>query len=315
MTEPIIATIDVLICTYRRPDLLIKTLDGIARCAARVGSVRAVVVDNDAALSARDAALQWATSAPITVTYLSQPQQNIALTRNMGLDHATAPWIALIDDDEVPDENWLESLLSAAQRYEADAVFAPVISEFDSSAPAWATQGTIFQRKRFATGTVIPQKETRTGNVLLRASRLAHDRFRFDRELGLSGGEDSEFFSRLATAGYRMVWCDEACVREWTPPARTTMNWVLKRAFRVGSVEAYNKRRFRRLGKASLEILKASIFLIQGTVLAMCWAPVSSARCVLAMRRAAFGAGFFYGLVAGPYKEYRISAVRKEVKS
>lgn len=315
MTEPLNATIDVLICTYRRPDLLIKTLDGIARCAARVGSVRAVVVDNDAAQSARDATLQWAAHAPIAVTYLSQPQQNIALTRNMALDHATAPWIALIDDDEVPDENWLESLVSVAQRYEADAVFAPVISEFDSNAPKWATQGTIFQRKRFPTGTVIPQKETRTGNVLLRASRLSQDRFRFDRELGLSGGEDSEFFARLATAGYRMVWCDEACVREWTPPSRTTMSWVLKRAFRVGSVEAYNKLRFRRFRQAALETLKAAIFVVQGVLFGLCWAPISSAQSMLALRRAAFGGGFFYGLLAGPYSEYRHTSSKKEIKS
>ncbi|MBB3222340.1 glycosyltransferase family 2 protein [Pseudoduganella umbonata] len=314
MTEATTAAIDVIICTYRRPELLIKTLAGIGRCAVGLGKVRVIVVDNDAAQSAREVTLQWAATAPVVVTYLVQPQQNIALTRNMGLDHANAPWIALIDDDEVPEENWLKSLISTAQQYDADAVFAPVIAEFASNAPDWATKGTIFQRKRFSTGTVVPLKETRTGNVLLRGARLQQDQFRFDRELGLSGGEDSEFFARLGKAGYRMVWCDEACVREWTPPARTTMNWVLKRAFRAGSVEAYNKRRFSHFRQATLKALESAIFVIQGTVLSVCWAPVSLTHSALALRRAVYGVGYFYGLCAGPYLEYRAASPRKEIQ-
>jgi succinoglycan biosynthesis protein ExoM len=305
--------IDVLVCTYRRPELLLKTLDGIERSAARIDGVRVVVVDNDAQQSARDATQQWAAGASIAVTYLSQPLQNIAHTRNVALDHATAAWIALIDDDEVPDENWLFSLLATAARFEADVVFAPVIPVFDSTAPAWVAHCTVFQRKRFSTGTVIPLREARTGNVLLRASRLAHDAFRFDPELGLSGGEDSEFFRRLHKANYRMVWCDEACVYETTPPSRTTKGWVLKRVFRVGSVEAYNKRRFRRYGQASIELLKSCIFVMQGLVMALCWAPISPGRSLQSMQRAAFGSGFFYGLIAGPYSEYRNAEGQKEI--
>lgn len=315
MTDSTLAVVDVLICTYRRPALLLKTLAGIERCAAAVGKVRAVVVDNDDQQSARDATLQWARDAAIDVTYLSQPVQNIALTRNMALDNATAPWIALIDDDEVPDTNWLSALLDAARQFEADVVFAPVIAEFDPGAPAWATQGTIFQRRRFSTGTVIALKEARTGNVLLRRARLAQDAFRFDPALGLSGGEDSEFFSRLSAAQYRMVWCDEACVREWTPPSRTTLGWVLKRAFRVGSVEAFNRRRRGNVRDTGVSTLKFSIIFVQGLLLTALWALPSRPRCARAMARAALGAGFFYGLLNGPYREYRSVGTQQGVAS
>ena len=312
MNERPAAVIDVLVCTYRRPDLLIRTLDGIARCAAGpgAGAVRVVVVDNDYLCSAGEAVRRWARSASVGVSYLSQPAQNISLTRNMGLAHATAPWIALIDDDEVPDPGWLAALMEAARRFDADVVFGPVISEFPDDAPAWARQGTLFQRKRFATGTVIPLKEARTGNVLLRAQRLAQDRFRFDPELGLSGGEDSEFFGRLSKAGYRMVWCDDACVREWTPPSRTRVAWVMKRAFRVGSVEAYNRRRFCHAQELCGAFVKFSLILAGGGMSAILWAPVSRARCIQSMRRTALGAGFYYGLLAGPYREYSSATVQ-----
>lgn len=312
MTDTDNALIDVLICTYRRPELLVKTLSAIERCATMVGKVRIVVVDNDAQHSAREVTQRWSALASVSASYLSQPIQNISLTRNMALSHATAPWIALIDDDEVPDDNWLCALLATAERFDADVVFAPVISQFDPGAPAWATEGAIFQRKRFPTGANVPLRETRTGNVLLRGARLAADAFRFDPELGLSGGEDSEFFARLAAAQYRMVWCDEACVREWTPPSRTTLSWIVKRAFRIGSVEAYNKRRFGRYREAGISAAKSSIFVAQGGLLAIFWAPLSSSRSVQGMRRAAMGAGFFYGLLAGPFAEYSAPAPRNE---
>jgi len=307
-----LAMVDVLVCTFRRPALLLKTLDGIERCAAKLGNVRIVIVDNDQAQSAREVVRHWALGAKAEVLYLSQPIQNISLSRNMALANATAPWIACIDDDEVPDEDWLISLLQTAESYEADVVFAPVVSEFHISAPAWAIEGTLFQRKRFDTGTVIPLKETRTSNVLLRTEMVANSAFRFDPALGLCGGEDSEFFARIAQANYRMVWCDEACVREWTPPNRTTLSWVLRRAFRIGSVEAYNRRRFRRYLDAGITGSKFFVFVVQGTLFMVFWLPFSSKRSVQAARRIALGAGYFYGLFAGPYLEYRVAVDRKE---
>lgn len=297
--------IDVLVCTYRRPELLNKTLVGIQHCAEHVGSVRIIVVDNDAEHSALEVVERWNTHAPVEVIYLAQPVQNISLTRNMALEHASAPWIALIDDDEVPDENWLSALLETAKKYNADIVFGPVIAQFGPAAPAWATTGMLFQRKRFATGEAVPLRETRTGNVLLRGARIAKDAFRFDPQLGLSGGEDTEFFSRLAQSGYSMVWCDNACVREWTPSSRTTLSWVTKRGFRIGSVEAYNLRRSARLGKLFLATGKILILFGVGIASGIICSFFSQPRAVRELKRAAYASGFLYGLINGPFEEYR----------
>jgi len=312
MSDTPIALIDVLVCTYRRPALLLKTLDGIARAAATLGPVRIVVVDNDHGQSARAPVAGWRAPATVhvdvAVSYFSQPVQNISLTRNLAFDHATAPWIAMIDDDEVPDPGWLAALLATAEGHGADVVFGPVIAEFDPGAPLWAKHGPVFQRRRFSTGTAVPLREARSGNVLLRASRLTPDGVRFEPVLGLSGGEDSEFFLRLHQRGYRMVWCDEACVREWTPPSRTNVPWLLTRTFRIGSVDAFNRRRQRRFGGVMVGLLKHSVFVVQGTLLAAVCAPFARTRCVHGLCRAALGAGYWYGLLVGPYQEYRQAA-------
>lgn len=300
--------IDVLICTYKRPSMLVETLEGVRRAASGIDSIRIIVVDNDEFESAREPAHQWQASSGIQLIYLSQPRQNISLTRNKALEHASAAWVVMIDDDEVPDMHWLHNLVATAKEHSADAVFGPVISVFEPNAPKWATHGALFQRKRFPTGTPLPQKEARTGNVLLRGALLAEERIRFDPELGLSGGEDSEFFARLGKAGRKLVWADEACVYEMTPPSRTRLAWVLKRGFRIGSVDGYQNLRTGDRRRTIVGAAKHFIFIVQGTAQTIIWAPFSSANCVNGMRRATMGAGYFYGLLGRPYSEYQTAS-------
>ena len=57
----------------------------------------------------------------------------------------------------------------------------------------------------------------------------------FDPEFALSGGEDQEFFTRLARAGKRFAWVDEAIAHGDVPDSRAGLCWLLKRAYSVGN--------------------------------------------------------------------------------
>jgi succinoglycan biosynthesis protein ExoM len=56
----------------------------------------------------------------------------------------------------------------------------------------------------------------------------------FDPAYGNSGGEDTDFFNRLASRGLQAVWCDEAEVYERIGSERMTAAWLLRRAFAGG---------------------------------------------------------------------------------
>jgi succinoglycan biosynthesis protein ExoM len=225
--------ISVCIATYRRPELLRALLDDLAR--QRRAPQEVVVVDNDEDGSAR-ATVDLARGAvpPFPIRYAIQPQKNIAVARNQSVALATGTWLAFIDDDERAPRTWLEQLAETADGLGADGVLGPVEPVLPAAAPAWLRRGRFYHWARMSTGTVVPIKLLRFGNVLLRAALLRTPAPPFDPDYGLTGGEDGDLLARLAQGGARLVWCDEAVVHEPVATPRLSLRWLLLRAMRGG---------------------------------------------------------------------------------
>jgi succinoglycan biosynthesis protein ExoM len=166
-----------------------------------------------------------------------QPKKNIALTRNMGVANATGEYIAFIDDDEYADPDWLSTLYAALHKYEADVVFGPVVGVLPNDAPEWIKEGGFFKGLNQPSGSLLIN-DGATGNVLLRAAALPDRLAPFNPKYGLSGGEDTDFFLRLRLSGAKLVWCNEAGVREIVTSDRMTVSWLIRRSFRGGQMFA-----------------------------------------------------------------------------
>ena len=227
------STVSVCIATYRRAERLAAVLDDLSRQTRLPDEV--VVVDNDATASARPVVEErLRQSAPFPIRYAVQPVKNISLTRNKTVELAGGDWLAFIDDDERAPPPWLAQLVEAAARDAADGVLGPVDPIVPLSAPAWIRRGRFYDFPRMATGAVIPPNRLRFGNVLVKGSWLRGAEEPFDPALGLTGGEDGDLLSRLVQRGARLVWCDEAIVREPVEPSRLSLRWLLRRALSGG---------------------------------------------------------------------------------
>jgi len=226
--------ITVCICTYRRATLLrrlLSTLEEQVTDGAFTFSV--VVVDNDAAQSARAVVAEASAAGHREIVYAHEPEKNIARARNRTLASARGEYVAFIDDDEFPSPRWLLQLLETSRAQNAAGVLAPVLAHFDVAPPAWLVRSGITDRPRHPTGTPIGLGDARTGNVLLERRLVAGVAEPFDVRFA-SGGEDVDFFRRMMEQGGRFVWCDEAVVYESVPPLRTTRGYYLRRALLRG---------------------------------------------------------------------------------
>jgi succinoglycan biosynthesis protein ExoM len=227
--------ITVCVCTFRRPALLARTLDGLAsQTTGGQFSYSIVVADNDADRSAEAAVYEFQIRAGTAVSYCIEARQNIALARNKALSQADGEWIAFLDDDEVPSQEWLLRLDAARRRLGCDGVLGPVVPYFDSAPPPWVIKGKFFDRPSHATGYELRWAECRTGNVLFRRDMLDSIEEPFRSHFN-TAGEDMDFFRRMIDRGRVFRWCGEAPVYELVPAARCTRSFLLKRALLRGS--------------------------------------------------------------------------------
>jgi glycosyltransferase involved in cell wall biosynthesis len=226
--------ITVCICTYRRPTFLKRLLEELQeQTTANRFTLSVVVCDNDVEHSAAAIVAAARQSASIEITYSWEPRKNIALARNKALAHAHGNFIAFIDDDEFPADDWLLKLMEACNEYRADGVLGPVRPHFESPPPSWVVRGRFCERPEHATGRRMPWDECRTGNVLFRKQILDGIAQPFTPEFG-TGGEDKDFFMRLTQQARIFVWCNEAVAYEAVPPSRCTRSYVMKRALLRG---------------------------------------------------------------------------------
>lgn len=230
----------VCICTYRRPELLLRLLESLERQVTRgLFTYSAVVVDNDVNRSAEAVVEPFRSRSKVAVEYCVEPEQNISLARNRAVAMAKGKYLAFIDDDEFPEETWLHNLLATCIRTKGDFILGPVEPHYETVPPAWVVKGRLCEREHFATGTRIRRPElTRTGNVLLVREICVEKEGPFDPSRGRSGGEDYEFFKWMLERGRTVYWCNEAPVHESVPPERTTRSYFLKRGLLRGSVTA-----------------------------------------------------------------------------
>jgi glycosyltransferase involved in cell wall biosynthesis len=192
-----------------------------------------VVADNDSNQSARSVVEEFARTATIDITYCVETHQNIALARNQAIRQCRGQFVAFIDDDEWPSENWLSLMIRTCEASHVDGVLGPVLPHFDGRPPAWIVSGRFCERQRFVTGHVVKWEESRTGNVLFRMSIVNGMTEPFDPRFD-NGGEDTDFFKRMTSRGRVFVWCDEAVVYETVPPHRLTRSYMLKRGLLRG---------------------------------------------------------------------------------
>lgn len=227
--------ITVCICTFKRPVLLRRLLNDLRQQDAQGRFTFSVVVcDNDSELSARAIVQEAVARTPaLAITYCNEPRQNIALARNRAVAHATGDFIACIDDDEFPEPTWLRQMLATCERTAAAGVLGPVRPYFDAAPPRWIAAGKFCERPEYPTGTIIHWSKSRTGNLLFRRSLLEGLGEPFREQFG-TGGEDVDFFQRLAARGARFVWCNEGVAYEFVPLARLTRSFMLKRALLRG---------------------------------------------------------------------------------
>lgn len=273
MSRPSRVAVGVL--TYRRPDLLLRLLPQLLDQLAALPddmSGQILVVDNDPECSAAIVARQFGS----TIRYISEPTPGIAAARQRCLSEAAEfDLLQFIDDDEEPADDWLSQMIGAWQEFGRPAAVAGrVVARYAGTPSPWIEAGGFFIRRAHPNGTALPAAPA--GNLLLDVAQVTRLGVCFDVDLGLRGGEDTQFTKQLVHRGGRIVFCDKAAIFDLVPAQRMTRRWVLRRAWFQGGVAAHLE--LRQLSGAPA-LLRRMWFILTG-----------SARSVVGLSKALLGA-------------------------
>jgi N-acetylglucosaminyldiphosphoundecaprenol N-acetyl-beta-D-mannosaminyltransferase len=236
----------ICVATYNRPAMLTKLLESI-NTADRPENLQLElrIVDNDKEGSARAAVDDFRKVAKDLgkINYTIEPRQNIAHARNAALELGPADAYVFVDDDEFVEKQWLTAFHDSDSRYDADAQFGGLIGILGKDSKRWMTRGRFYDRPAPPTGTPLDWTLTRTGNTLVRGKWLAERKFRFDPNLGRSGGSDSDLFARMEAQGATFCSCAESVVSEFVPANRASFKWLWMRFYRGGLTYEHTLRR------------------------------------------------------------------------
>jgi len=259
--------VSVCICTFKRPALLERLLENLQKQRTDgLFTYSAVVADNDPAQSAQQLVAELASTSAVPLKYCSESQPNIALARNKAVQYAEGDFIAFIDDDEFPTEDWLWNLFKTCMALGVDGILGPVKPSFESEPPKWVKRGKFFDRPTFETGYKVNWDEARTGNVLFKREILNSVDIPFRSEFA-TAGEDVDFFRRMIEKGHTFVWCNEAVAYEVVPASRCTRSYLLKRALLRGS--NFNKHPTDRFKNAAKSVIAVPCYTVALPFLAL----------------------------------------------
>jgi GT2 family glycosyltransferase len=240
----------VTIPTFKRPEQLIETVQSVAaQIASRHGVI--IIIENEAEnREGAQAATRYMAANGIVGLVIVVVKAGNCNAYNGGWrtvrDHfPNVKHLAVIDDDETADADWLEELMRVQAVTNADFVGGPQvpimpISVVPSSASALVHP--VFRPAYSKTGPVPVLYSS--GNLLL-ARRVIEDMpFPFlDPAFNFTGGGDADLYERARVKGFTFAWANAAILREPIPERRLQKDWLRARALRNGALSAIIERR------------------------------------------------------------------------
>jgi len=201
--------VSVVIATYARSKSLLRCLEALAAQTLPRDAFEVVVCDDGSPEPVAPTLAHF--EERIALTVVRKTRGGPAAARNEGARHASGQLLAFTDDDCIPEEDWLESLLGRLDRHPGHLIGGSIVNLLPDDPYATATQSiTSCVYDYYAR-----HPETRR---LYITANLAVPTIRFwvldgfSEQYQHAAGEDYDFCARWSEAGFPDVYAPEAAV-------------------------------------------------------------------------------------------------------
>ena len=235
--------VSVVLATYKRQDILQKTLESFSQLDCPALKWELWVVDNAGDPATEKVVQTWAEKLPINYLVELEAGKNNAINR--ALAEINGQLVVLTDDDIIANPDWLIQLWQGAQRWPEHVVFGGRVlphwpsgyGPHDLSNP-YLVGAYAIANWAFPEGEYEPIKVFGPNMAVRR--KIFDEGWRFDGSIGPCQnpgyvmGSETELVMRLEKAGNSPVYLPGALVCHQIRPEQMNFEWLKKRAFRAG---------------------------------------------------------------------------------
>jgi glycosyltransferase involved in cell wall biosynthesis len=203
--------LSIILSTYNRRDILLKTLEGYQHQTVDPGVVELLLVDDGSTDGTGAAVAEFATKSSIKIRCFSQQNRGLGAGRNYGLREAMGSIIFFTDDDIIPAPNLLEEHLAWHRKFPKEnlAMVGEVIWSPDlhpTPFMEWlGSYGPLYDFASLVPGQQASFEHFYTCNVSAKREFIVRSGG-FTETFGGSGYEDTEFSYRLMNKGMRITY-------------------------------------------------------------------------------------------------------------
>lgn len=245
-------SVSIIVCTYARARMVERALRALEHLDG-IDEAETIVVDNNSPDDTAQTVAQCSRdlAGAVHIRYVFEPRQGLSAARNAGIAASRAPIVAFLDDDAVPGDRWLRSIIDAFEQIpEAAAIGGIINPEFETARPEWLVKGLELPYGIVNLGDAIKPYGSRMhpfgGNCAIR--RSVFDQLQFPEWLGRKGsqsllsGEETWLFKQMRSRGLKLYYVPDMMIEHYTPAARLNPEWIKKRFYYQGISNALEAR-------------------------------------------------------------------------
>lgn len=232
----------IVICTYNRAHILSEALTSLLQQTVPPEDYSILIIDNNSTDHTQELVESFKNKFT-DIRIVLENNQGLSHARNRAFKECQTEWLAFLDDDAKAHPDWVETILHTIEKGDFDGFGGPFYAwHHYGPAPRWLPEdfGTYESPQGYGLleeNTYIPG-----GNSVLRCD-AARSVGTFSTELGMNGdhcgyGEETQFFERMRTAGYRMGYVPKLKIDHCVLPYKYTLRWQMRSAFEYGKAAA-----------------------------------------------------------------------------
>ena len=242
--------LSLIIATYNRAEQLSVVLNSVVAQSTSTTMWECIVVDNNSTDHTQEAFSNFIAGYPyMPIRMVKELQQGLSFARNRGIEESVGEYIAIIDDDERVNADFIEAYISFFDTHpDVASAGGKIIPEYPHGRPRWMSRFTeVPIANPIDLGEkIIPFPKGSIpggGNMALRSSAI-ENHGPFNTTLGrtgtsLIGGEESDLFERLTKGGELCYYIPNAVMWHIIPPEKLTEAYFSRLSYNIGKTQRH----------------------------------------------------------------------------